>query len=70
MKKGKVNEKEKNEFTYRRIDVKYWSKKSFAWSSIISGFLTSVVTNGKLAACTMLPMQILREHANELLDVC
>lgn len=56
--------------TYRRIDVKYWSKKSLACSSITSGFRTSVVVNGKFAPCTMLPIQIFREHANVLLDVC
>ena len=57
-------------FTYRRIDVKYWSRKSLACSSITSGLRASVVINGKFAPCTMLPMQMAREHANALLGVC
>lgn len=57
-------------FTYRRIDVKYWSRKSLACSSTTSGLRASVVINGKFAPCTMLPMQMVREHANALLGVC
>lgn len=57
-------------FTYRRIDVKYWSRKSLACSSTTSGLRASVVINGKFAPCTMLPMQTAREHANALLGVC
>lgn len=56
--------------SYRRIDVKYWSRKSFACSNTTSGFRTSVVINGKLAPCIMLPMQTACEHASALLDVC
>lgn len=50
--------------TYRRIDVKYWSRKSFACSRTTSGFRTSVVTSEKLPPYIMLLMQMAREHDN------
>lgn len=50
--------------TYRRIDVKYWSRKSLACSSTTSGFRASFVINGKFPPCIMLDMQRDREHAS------
>lgn len=56
--------------TYRRMDVKYWSKKFFACSMITSALRVSFWATWKLAPNITLPIQTDRLHANGWFGAC